>query len=77
MINDYKICVTTAGAYLIGNSGDIDYKTNINMNLNNGMLYSTYIISKEEYNFIYKTEDRDILYLYLMKIINRNGDSRS
>ena len=55
----------------------INYKTNISKDLNTSANYITYIISKEEWEFIYKTEDRDILYLYLMKIINRNGDSRS
>jgi hypothetical protein len=60
------------GVYLINNYGNIDYKTNIDLNMNINMRYVTYIISKEEWDFIYKTEDRDILYLYLMKIINRN-----
>lgn len=77
MLNDYKVCVTNGGVYLINNHGNVNYKPNINLNINKDTLYATYIISKEEWDFIYKTEDRDILYLYLMKIINRNGDSRS
>ncbi len=77
MLNDYKVCIANGGVYLINNYDHINYKTNISKDLNTSANYITYIISKEEWEFIYKTEDRDILYLYLMKIINRNGDSRS
>ena len=77
MLNDYKVCIANGGVYLINNYDHINYKTNISKDLNTSANYITYIISKEEWDFIYKTEDRDILYLYLMKIINRNGDSRS
>ena len=73
MINEYKLIIDNNKVFLSDSFYNRYYINNIRLNINN----SRYIISKEECDFIYKTEDRDILYLYLMKIINRNGDFRS
>jgi hypothetical protein len=73
MINEYKLVIDNNKVFLSDSFFNRYYINNIRLNINN----SRYIISKEECDFIRKTKDRDILYLYLMKIINRNGDSRS
>ncbi len=73
MLNDYKLVIYNNKVFLSDSFFNRYYINNIRLNINN----SRYIISKEECDFIRKTKDRDILYLYLMKIINRNGDSRS
>jgi hypothetical protein len=73
MINEYKLVIDNNEVFLSDSFFNRYYINNIRLNINN----SRYIISKEECDFIRKTKDRDILYLYLMKIINRNGDSRS
>lgn len=73
MINEYKLVIDNNKVFLSDSFFNRYYINNIRLNINN----SRYIISKEECDFIRKTKDRDILYLYLMKIINRNEDSRS
>jgi hypothetical protein len=73
MVNEYKLVIDNNEVFLSDSFFNRYYINNIRLNINN----SRYIISKEECDFIRKTKDRDILYLYLMKIINRNGDSRS
>ncbi len=72
MVNNYKACVTNGGVYLINNHGNVDYKPNINLNINKDILYATYIISKEEWDFIYKTHDLNILSLYIINLIKKN-----
>ena len=73
MLNDYKLVIYNNKVFLSDSFFNRYYINNIRLNINN----SRYIISKEECDFIRKTKDRDILYLYLMKIINRNGYSKS
>ncbi len=73
MINEYKLVIDNNKVFLSDSFFNRYYINNIRLNINN----SRYIISTEECDFIRKTKDRDILYLYLMKIINRNEDSRS
>lgn len=73
MVNEYKLVIDNNEVFLSDSFFNRYYINNIRLNINN----SRYIISKEECDFIRKTKDRDILYLYLMKIINRNGYSKS
>lgn len=63
MINEYKLIIYNNKVFLSDSFFNRYYINNIRLNINNSM----YIISKEEWEFIYKTQDRDILYLYLMK----------